>query len=382
DYSYTFTAPSTAGSYEIKVNSTYNGVYGEANQTLTVTANSAPSITEINISPTSPSLSDSLDCNVTAIDDFNSSFTIEYWWYNNSVFHSGGNYTGYMNNTNTIIDTLGSGNTSSQEYWNCTVRAYDGSNYSAYYSSAYNFSNSAPSKVNLSYPAGNDSFFTNRTPKFNWTAAYDLEGDTLNYHIEVSLSEDMSSPLINETGVPNLYYEQSSELDFTTYFWRVRANDSQEFGDWSDIWNFTLRKSITITIVNDSIDFGLMELSETKNTTNNDPYPFVIRNDGNYWADLINISANQSLWSSVSLNTQYVRIKAANSSSEPNSFDASSSETEWINLTANNQSIVSQLNYSDSVDEAEIEMLITVPPAEAPGEKQVSVLFVWEEAPT
>ncbi|MBU0758151.1 MAG: DUF2341 domain-containing protein, partial [Nanoarchaeota archaeon] len=53
DYSYTFTAPSIGGVYTLKVNSTYNGEYGEETASLAVNANTAPII---NSNSTVPSI--------------------------------------------------------------------------------------------------------------------------------------------------------------------------------------------------------------------------------------------------------------------------------------------------------------------------------------
>ena len=152
---------------------------------------------------------------------------------------------------------------------------------------------------------------------------------------------------------------------------------------WSNVSNFTLVKSVVISLPTNNVDFGLMSLSQQDDTTDNSPSPILVRNDGNYIADLLNISANQSLWNSSlgGLGTSYMQIKAANVSTEPNSFNFSASLTDWANLTLYNQSIIKQLNYQDANDEAEIEVNLNVPADEPPGAKRTYITFYWESSP-
>ena len=142
-------------------------------------------------------------------------------------------------------------------------------------------------------------------------------------------------------------------------------------------------KDCVLSLPNRSADFGLMSLSQQDDTTDNSPSPILVRNDGNYIADLLNISANQSLWNSSlgGLGTSYMQIKAANVSTEPNSFNFSASITDWVNLTSYNQSIIKQLNYQDTSDEAEIEVNLNVPADEPAGTKRTYITFYWESSP-
>jgi hypothetical protein len=92
--------------------------------------NQAPTITAPTITPTQAYTTSDLSCNATPSDAENTTLTVEWAWYNNSVLHSSGNTTGLSQGVNSIITTLGSGNTNLGEEWNCTVRAYDGELYS------------------------------------------------------------------------------------------------------------------------------------------------------------------------------------------------------------------------------------------------------------
>jgi len=59
------------------------------------------------------------------------------------------------------------------------------------------------------------------------------------YHIQVDDDSDFSSPEIDEDGISNTTYTDGSELQgCTTYYWRVRARNSNGYGSWSYRWWF------------------------------------------------------------------------------------------------------------------------------------------------
>ena len=77
-------------------------------------------------------VSNVLDCSALIIDAENSTTRVEWYWYNGSNLKSSGNESTINNNTLTSITSLACGNTSRNEIWNCTVRAFDGMNYGDY----------------------------------------------------------------------------------------------------------------------------------------------------------------------------------------------------------------------------------------------------------
>jgi len=284
------------------------------------------------------------------------------------------------NNTNTLIGTLSSSSFSKGA--NLTAEFWAGDNIAnttKENTTQVTVLNSIPSKVVLSYPENNDTLFINRTPRFNWTQATDSDNEQLTYQIQVSLFSNMSSPLTNETGISTTYYIQPSELGFTTYYWKARANDSEVYGSWSDTWNFTLVPFVSIILTQDSVNFGTMAQFDFNDTTNNQPNPFELENDGNTEAD-INVSST-SLWSSESaqLNTSYYQFRADNST-ENNSFNWLNSQTSWSDMSNTYKSIIDTLNHSDSNDLAEIEIRVEVIPDEPPGSKSATITFYAEES--
>ncbi|MBN1502253.1 DNRLRE domain-containing protein, partial [Candidatus Woesearchaeota archaeon] len=106
----------------------------------------APTFSTYGITPDPAYTGSNLSCSALILDDYNASINVEYKWYNQTGgsgdFILGGNTT-ISNNSNTVVSTLGSGNTTPGEIWNCTLRAYDGTDYSEYVSDAITISSSA-----------------------------------------------------------------------------------------------------------------------------------------------------------------------------------------------------------------------------------------------
>ncbi len=344
--------------------------------------NTAPTIIANVTSPINVYTNTDWKLNLTITDPDGGDIVTGYvqFYINGSAFGSEQSTSPITNNINTLIGTLNSlnfnkGATLIAEFW-ARDRIV---NTTKENTTQVTVLNSIPSKVILSYPENNDSFFTNRIPRFNWTQAIDSDNEPLTYQIQVSLFPNMSSPLTNETGISNTSYMQPSELDFTVYYWRVRANDSEEYGNWSDIWNFTLVSSVSIIVTQDTMNFGTMTQFEINDTTNNQPAPFELENDGNLEA---NVSVNStSLWQSNSaqLNTSYFQFKADNST-EANSFNWVNSQTTWANISDFYKSVIGTLNHTDINDLVEIDIRVEVVSDEPPGSKSAILTFYAEES--
>jgi hypothetical protein len=237
--------------------------------------------------------------------------------------------------------------------------------------------NVPPGKINLSYPASGDNQFINRTPRFNWTQGTDQDGDSLTYQLQLSLNPDCSGPLINETGITNNYYQQTSELDFAKYYWRVRAHDPYEYGEWSDIWNFTLVTYVELNITNRLVEFGMMAPEEANDTADGNPQPLRMENIGNTET---NVSVNAtSLWSSASLDTRYYQFKA-NRTAGQNSFNWGLSRTTYENISSGRKLAIAYLNHTDLNNEAALDLRIEVSQDESPGAKNSTIEFYAESS--
>ncbi|NOZ80469.1 MAG: hypothetical protein GXP63_02255 [DPANN group archaeon] len=332
-----------------------------------------PTSPVIDLLPNEPRVADRLWCNITTessdIDGDKVNYTFA--WYKDSVWNRTIQYSPLN------YSYLGAGNTSAGEVWNCTVTPYDGSLNGTSSSDKVTI-NRHPTIPVLSYPVANDSFFINRTPRFNWTNATDPDSDILTYELQVSLNADMTSPLINETNITRDYYQQPTEMDFATYHWRVRSYDGELWGNWTGIWNYTLAKYTSILLETDSVNFGLMSTGEEKNTSEGTPAPFRIENNGN-WE--VNISVNASpIWTSAlaPMDTDYYQFKA-NGTDEGSTFDRPTSTTSWTNMTNSLQHVITRLNHSDGSDSVALDLRLLVPLDEDPGSKQSSLVFKLTE---
>lgn len=237
-----------------------------------------------------------------------------------------------------------------------------------------------PSKVSLISPSNNSSI-TNRTPKFNWTAATGAIPITYELLIQRESCQDIGScvtDLINVTGIEDTNYTITDILDVdAVYNWTVRANNSVGYGEYADIFNFTVDSLVSLTLPTSSVNFGTLELGNNSNTTGNSPAPLKVENDGNI---LVNVSiyANETLWLQQSLNTSYFQFKADNSS-EANSLNWSGSTQDWLNVSSFALPVIKQLNFSDATDLGEIELYVRVPTDEPSGTR-TSTLVIEVEA--
>lgn len=339
--------------------------------------NRAPSTPTINLTPDNPLIDSDLYCNITinSTDTDGDKVNYTFIWYKNNTVNLTIQYTF------DTLQVLGSGNTSYSELWNCTVIPFDGTvNGTPAMDSVFILANSPPSEVNLSYPL-NNSAILNRTPIFNWTDAYDINGDTISYQLLIQrmsceVIEDCVTDKINVTGILDPYYLPTVALDVdSVYNWSVRANDSQGYGPWSAVFNFTVLSLNAISLPTASIDFGEKTLGDVDNTTDDDPSPLVVQNDGNINVN-ITIYANQSLWIQdyANLNTSYFMFEVGNST-ELNSFNYTESQLQWENVSSYARHLIKSLKYADSNDSAEIDIYIKVPLDELPGTKLTGLVI-------
>lgn len=96
-------------------------------------ANAVPVMTVVDLNPDTAYNATDLLCNATGTDAENTTIDFEYYWYKDTVLQTYGNATGKTNNTNEYLVTMSNVNTDVGEVWNCTVRVFDGTDYSASY---------------------------------------------------------------------------------------------------------------------------------------------------------------------------------------------------------------------------------------------------------
>jgi len=323
----------------------------------------------MDLTPDDSAVSSDLACTITtnATDADNDYINYTYQWYRNGVLFRTLQYSSLWS------DTISSADTSAGEEWNCTVTPFDGTVNGTPASDKVTI-NRYPGLPILNYPANNTDMFTNRTPRYNWTNATDPDNDTLTYTFQLSRYADMSALELNISQIAANSYYNATELDFTVYYWRVRANDGELDGNWSDIFNFSVEKYLSITVETDTIAFGSLFPGDANDTTTNNPPPFRIENDGN-WEANISINAT-SLWDSekAGLGTRYYQFKA-NRTDEGGTFDWAASQTSWANMSSHKLSLIRQLNHSDGADSMAVDIRIAARSDEPPSTKTSRVIF-------
>jgi len=366
------------GSLAGNINSSNYNVYLGFFQTI---SNNIPSISSVQITPTSPSSSEDLTCTVTGwSDDDGDSEDYYYEWRNNTVL-----YTTIHSNISTNI--LGSGNTTINDVWNCTVTPYDGYENGTSITDQVSVGNSIPSKPVLLEPTnGNNSLFS-RYPEFIWNCT-DNDADTLNFTLMIEIDAGDSNYTYENftyslTG-SNYSYTIPDELNTYVetnnhpYLWKVRAYDGTNYSEWSDTYNFSIEETVIINSVNNYIDFGSeLELLQWYDTDNSSS-PFLFQNMGNVNVTLKNLTTG-SFWLSTAapLGTEYLQYKADNNGTN-STFDESSSITPWTNFSDYNEDVVRNLYYNNGSNYIEVDLKIRVPGDEPPGSRSATMNFHWE----
>lgn len=241
------------------------------------------------------------------------------------------------------------------------------------------YPNQAPTLGMLISP-NSSGFYINRNESFNWTAGSDVEGDDLNYTINITHSTVADPTPIPVANITTLYYYAQEEMhtnDETMdvpYFWNLQVCDLWDCSSWSLPENFTITSYLSVSIIQNETNFNTVNLGETLDT-DSDASPFIFENDGNVNANVTNATAS-NLWTTVLLDTNFYQLKT--DVQEANSFNSGTSQITWTNVTGtpNNNLVIGDLNYSDVNDEAQVDIRITVPGAEPPGDKN-SIINFW-----
>jgi hypothetical protein len=236
-----------------------------------------------------------------------------------------------------------------------------------------------PSEVNMTFPnSGNDTLI-NRTPTFYWNESTDPESQPLQYELNITSELCTDIYVQNITGTNyTLMTELGTYDECGTYNWTIRAFDGAFFGNWPAPWNFSIQPYVALTLANGgAIDFGDVDTGQTNDTSDGNPPPFLLQSDSNVIMSILNVTSNQSMFTSLSAKPTDFQIKAANST-EIGAFNWTESATDWINLTSIIK-IVDRLNWRDVNDSVAIDVKIHVPDDEPPGEKVTGLVFYAEQ---
>ncbi len=332
--------------------------------------NSPPVIHSIEINPRPAYTDSNLSCTVNITDIDNQELQINFSWYNGTNLYTSEivqSYGGII--THNLTNEIQQKN----ENWTCKVKAFDGYQYSNELNTSIVINNSKPTKPELLTPL-NDSTITNRTPLFSWSSS-DKDNDTLTYEFNLTIINNICDnlPYYNSSINSNSFTPSFNLCVDSTYEWRVRAFDGEEYSDWSDIYNFTIMSWINITIVNPEMDFGTIQIGSSDDTTDNSPEPFIIVNNGNIEVNITSRAESQ-LWERAPLNTSFFMYKA--NDNESGSINLSTSITQWVNVSDTYQHLINELDWEDIHDTARVDVYVESPLDEPPGLKQANLTFI------
>jgi hypothetical protein len=142
--------------------------------------------------------------------------------------------------------------------------------------------------------------------------------------------------------------------------------------------NLTVVSQIAISLPTNVVNFGNMFPDETNDTTDNNPLPFTIQNDGNRKVN-VTIAAT-SLFSTAGNPTDFYKYKIAPSGEGTCYNPACTNTSQYFFMPAVAGQTMCFLNFTDSCDTASINVNVTVPTAEADGTKTSTVTFLASQA--
>ncbi len=296
-------------------------------------------------------------------------------WIKNSTEYLSIDYNGSFASGTFFSAFLDSENTTKGDVWSCGIKIFDGEFFSNLTFSQNLIILNTPPITNLASPA-DGNITTNRTPTFIWNAADD-DNDILTYELNVSCYPGCSSDNRYFIGLNNLSNTLTNDLQFLSdnnfyYNWSARAHDGETFGNWAKERRINIQSLLTISLINNSVNFGELKNNETKNTTSGSPEPLVIQNDGN---SFLNIGVDAaSFFESEPNPTSNYQFKIDNST-EHGAFDWIFSLVDWTNIPAVTTLAIAKLNYLDSRDTARIDLLVRVPDEEPAGNKSSIITF-------
>ncbi len=354
-------------------------------------SNFAPNnpITKINSTDGSNKTKQDLNCYDTILDDDNNTMNVSVIWYNNSIFKFQFNYNNSYANGTLFSAILGNLNTTKGENWSCALRYFDGFVYTNWTNSTnLTILNSLPNVTLISPPNGNVTI--DRTPNFTWYVDDD-DNESVNSQLNLTcyFGCSVDNRIVVTSGLGNVSHEIIGDLRFLKdnnfyYNWSVRANDSAfGFSSWTNDWRIDIAALVAINFTRDIIQFGIIGQNGNNDTVDNSPPPFLIENIGNV---MVNSTIYASdLWRSIKNPNRFYQFKVDNKNylgSENGAFYFGGSITSYRNMTNSTNPLfaIVQFNYSDSSDEAEIDINLTVPSTEGSGVRNSTVVVTAELA--
>ena len=154
-------------------------------------------------------------------------------------------------------------------YWR--VRAKDSAGNWGLWSPAWPFlvDTQGPVAPNLIDPK-QGSTLTDTTVYFSW----EMVTDAWMYELVVADNADFISPVFRDSSLTDTAYMLPLDVESGTYYWRVRGQDiAGNWGDWSEVWSFTMDVYTFMQMEWVQIQGGTFEMGSTSNDANFDEQP-------------------------------------------------------------------------------------------------------------
>ncbi|MEM4331139.1 MAG: hypothetical protein QW273_04005 [Candidatus Pacearchaeota archaeon] len=239
-----------------------------------------------------------------------------------------------------------------------------------------------PPVVTLISPPDNNAT-TNRKPLFQWSG-YDAEGDPITYEVNITAVSYLQSPPVLCSESINFF---TSSTSFTPqndlkclydngyqYVWSVRANDSFGFGEWAQPRKLNITALTKITLVNPNVTFFSLDPQTPEDTSDDNPTPFILRNDGN---SITNVSINSTpIWEKVQIPSENYKFKVRYYTGHEGAFNWEKSTNNWAYMPITSKVIaIAELNYTNNKNMSNVDIYLKSPSDEPPGLKSATVVF-------
>lgn len=144
--------------------------------------------------------------------------------------------------------------------------------------------------------------------------------------------------------------------------------------------NVTVGQVAAISLTVNTVDFGTMNVNENNDTVDDSPWPFEVQNDGNV---NVNVTLNATkLWDQDTYNVTGPNYQFKCGNSSELDCPAGSLESAFTNMPVDSAAVqvIAGMEFATSKDMLQVEINVTVPPAEPTGIKSSVVTFTGFQA--